>query len=114
MTSTLTPTPSNESINDNKENGDSPPEGPSTSKSSIPLDKHVFQTIFLDNSPVSSALWSKDEIDPRKVGLVHGLNVRFRLEIHDINFTGDCAEMVEAAEPSMAALRGDCALDGAD
>lgn len=33
----------------------------------IPLDRHVFQTIFLDNSPESSALWSKDEINPEKV-----------------------------------------------
>ncbi|KAG6840424.1 hypothetical protein C0991_006774 [Blastosporella zonata] len=33
----------------------------------IPLDHHVFQTIFLDNSPESVRLWSKDEIRPDKV-----------------------------------------------
>ncbi|KAG6873468.1 hypothetical protein C0995_015171 [Termitomyces sp. Mi166 len=33
----------------------------------IPLEKHVFQTIFLDNSPDSARLWSKDEIDPEKI-----------------------------------------------
>ncbi|KAH0584852.1 hypothetical protein H2248_008130 [Termitomyces sp. 'cryptogamus'] len=59
-----------------------PPRGPQFSKESdtesssptkenaqdgIPLDKHVFQTIFLDNSPDSARLWSKDEIDPEKI-----------------------------------------------
>ncbi|KAG6879788.1 hypothetical protein C0992_011586 [Termitomyces sp. T32_za158] len=33
----------------------------------IPLEKHVFQTIFLDNSPESAYLWSKSEIDPKKI-----------------------------------------------
>ncbi|TFK71507.1 nucleotide-binding domain-containing protein [Pluteus cervinus] len=37
------------------------------SQRKIPLDRHVFQTIFLDNSPDSSGLWSKDEIQPEKV-----------------------------------------------
>ncbi|KAF8648107.1 hypothetical protein AX16_006404 [Volvariella volvacea WC 439] len=32
-----------------------------------PLEKHVFQTIFLDNSPESSKLWSKGEINPEKI-----------------------------------------------
>ncbi|KAF9463968.1 hypothetical protein BDZ94DRAFT_582884 [Collybia nuda] len=38
-----------------------------SSTSEIPLNKHVFQTIFLDNTPDSSRLWSKDEIDRDKV-----------------------------------------------
>ncbi|KAG6907439.1 hypothetical protein DXG01_008867 [Tephrocybe rancida] len=33
----------------------------------VPLEKHVFQTIFLDNSPESAMLWSKDEIKQDKV-----------------------------------------------
>jgi hypothetical protein len=65
-----TPTPSNEPIEGNSKNdgGSSHAVLPSTSTSPIPLEKHVFQTIFLDNSPASSALWSKDEIDPEKAG----------------------------------------------
>ncbi|RDB29149.1 hypothetical protein Hypma_014944 [Hypsizygus marmoreus] len=34
---------------------------------STPLEKHVFQTIFLDNSLESSRLWSKDDINPDSV-----------------------------------------------
>ncbi|KAG6884282.1 hypothetical protein C0993_012495 [Termitomyces sp. T159_Od127] len=33
----------------------------------IPLEKHVFQTIFLDSSPESARLWSKSEINPKKI-----------------------------------------------
>ncbi|KAG5644170.1 hypothetical protein DXG03_009011 [Asterophora parasitica] len=33
----------------------------------IPLKDHVFQTIFLDNSPQSARLWSKEEIKSNKV-----------------------------------------------
>ncbi|KAG6810135.1 hypothetical protein H0H92_013167 [Tricholoma furcatifolium] len=38
-----------------------------SAKKDIPLDKHVFQTIFLDNSPESAYLWSRDEISKDKV-----------------------------------------------
>lgn len=47
-----------------------PPRGPenpgAASDLTMPLDKHVFQTIFLDKDG-SSSLWSKDEINPDKV-----------------------------------------------
>ncbi|KAF9534035.1 FAD/NAD-P-binding domain-containing protein [Crepidotus variabilis] len=36
-------------------------------KSRIPLENHVFQTIFLDKEPSSSQYWSKDEINADKV-----------------------------------------------
>ncbi|KAF5374498.1 hypothetical protein D9615_009112 [Tricholomella constricta] len=39
----------------------------SDTASGIPLKEHVFQTIFLDNSPESVRFWSKDEINPDKV-----------------------------------------------
>ncbi|KXN86077.1 hypothetical protein AN958_10553 [Leucoagaricus sp. SymC.cos] len=32
-----------------------------------PLERHVFQTIFLDHAPSSRKFWTKDEIDPREV-----------------------------------------------
>ncbi|KAF8625233.1 hypothetical protein AX17_006899 [Amanita inopinata Kibby_2008] len=33
----------------------------------IPLERHVFQTIFLNKEPESSKYWSKDEINPDEV-----------------------------------------------
>ena len=41
----------------------------------IPLERHVFQTIFLDNDLKSSRYWSKHEIDSDKVSatLAHPL-----------------------------------------
>ncbi|KAK2459902.1 hypothetical protein APHAL10511_008102 [Amanita phalloides] len=33
----------------------------------IPLERHVFQTIFLNKEPESSQYWSKDEIDGKKI-----------------------------------------------
>ncbi|KAM6490729.1 hypothetical protein JOM56_014072 [Amanita muscaria] len=32
----------------------------------VPLDRHVFQTIFLDKDPRSAQYWSKEEINPKK------------------------------------------------
>ncbi len=50
-----------------------PPSGPDNddsgkdSKKNIPLERHVFQTIFLNNDPESQKYWSKNEIDGEKV-----------------------------------------------
>ena len=84
---------------------------PETPQSAILFDQHVFQTVFLDNSTTSSALWSKDEINPEKVCpvIVHPSFWLIRISCEDYY-----SEMVEAAKPPMAALYGHGSVDGVD
>lgn len=77
----------------------------------IPLEKHVFQTIFLDKSLESSKFWTKGDIDPEKVGSRHISQCH---SFEWLDFTGNPRKMVEATESQMATLCWDRALDGFD
>ncbi|KAJ3561360.1 hypothetical protein NP233_g10242 [Leucocoprinus birnbaumii] len=48
---------------------DGPPthDGEVSGHHSPPLERHVFQTIFLDNAPESRKFWTKDNISPKEV-----------------------------------------------
>jgi hypothetical protein len=77
----------------------------------LPLEKHIFQTIFLDNSPESSRFWSKGEIDSDRVRW--GSYVIVVLSSLAA-FAGNSRKMVEAAESQMATLCWNSAVDGLD